>query len=1100
MKGTKYGSVKRRHAQRIFTAVLFLGMAFLVGCPSAFDSFPNEEASLLEELDATDNSASDVTEQPYWLTRNRGSNDEWRVISGSTPQSFSQDQEIIARSQTPDARVFYATGGMLDSPDLPDYIASEIEMDESSPLILEGSSASQTYTAIALAPSMLPSLFTTVTITIDARAASSPTFSLVPSNSYTSAQTLEIYNPTSGTTAHYEFATADTDGDGDIDLDDVSTPTSASTTYTAPLSILANHGDVYCIKVMAHDASGIYSDSSIASGCYGRLNVAATPTFNLLPSYNYTSAQTLEIIPPTSGTTAHYEFATADTDGDGDIDQDDVIDPTSASTTYTAPISILANDEDVYCIKVMAHDASDIYSDSSIASGCYGRLNVAATPTFNLQPSYNYTSAQTLEIISPASGTVAHYEFATADINGDGDIDLDDVSTPTSASTAYTAPISILVNKWNVYCIKVMAHDASGIYSDSSIASGCYRRLRVASSPSFNRRPFDSFTSALTLGINSPSWRTVVLYEFATADTDGDGDIDLDDVSDPTSASTAYTAPISILTNDGDTYCIKVMAHHPDGIYANSPVVSGCYRRRPLSAPAITAGVDDTSVTVTITTAPGATIYYRAAFDATTDLSAAIDPDDSTTYTGTGTSVAYTFSISELCRIKAMAVLADGRRTPETAIHRYDYGGITDIDADDDGLIDIRNLDMFNNMRFNLAGTTYDDEAADSGTGDIGIITGGPTSATANCPTDSNNDGIFLCGYELMGDLDFAQGSSYASGTVNTTWCPDTSNNCIGSSSQAGFPGIGPVTGGLGVTGFTGIFEGNGNSISNFYYRDTANTNHAYIGLFTYSSGTIRNIAVEANLFGGTVRGARFGNRIGGLVGYNRGGTITASSTSGSVNGGDGGGNEVGGLVGDNRGTTITASHATGNVNGGDGGGNDVGGLVGSNSGTITASHATGNVDGGDGNGDNVGGLVGHNSGPITESHATGNASGGDGDYDEVGGLVGDNNGAITESHATGNVDGGDGNSDSVGGLAGWNSKDIIASYATGDAYGGDGDQDEVGGLVGVNHSTIKASYATGNADGGDGDRDRCRRPGRIQRRRHYRKLCHWQCLRGRWK
>ena len=80
-----------------------------------------------------------------------------------------------------------------------------------------------------------------------------------------------------------------------------------------------------------------------------------------------------------------------------------------------------------------------------------------------------------------------------------------------------------------------------------------------------------------------------------------------------------------------------------------------------------------------------------------------------------------------------------------------------DVDEDNDGLIDIRNLDMFNNIRFNLAGTSYDDEEADTDTGDAGSTFGGPTSATTACPDDSDDDGIFLCGYELMANLDFAQ-------------------------------------------------------------------------------------------------------------------------------------------------------------------------------------------------------------------------------------------------------------------------------------------------------------------------------------------------------
>ena len=168
---------------------------------------------------------------------------------------------------------------------------------------------------------------------------------------------------------------------------------------------------------------------------------------------------------------------------------------------------------------------------------------------------------------------------------------------------------------------------------------------------------------------------TTARYEFATSDTDSDGDIDPDDVSTPDGDSTAYSSSLSILANVGDSYCIKVIAYHPDGTYSASSVASGCYRR-PLIAPGITSGGISTSVTVTMSySLTGTTIYYRAASDATTDISADIDPDDNTTYTGTGTSVTPTTfsSPGHVYRIKAMAVLADGRHTPETAIQRYDY-------------------------------------------------------------------------------------------------------------------------------------------------------------------------------------------------------------------------------------------------------------------------------------------------------------------------------------------------------------------------------------------------------------------------------------------
>ena len=395
-----------------------------------------------------------------------------------------------------------------------------------------------------------------------------------------------------------------------------------------------------------------------------------------------------------------------------------------------------------------------------------------------------------------------------------------------------------------------------------------------------------------------------------------------------------------------------------------------------------------------------------------------------------------------------------------------------DVDDDNNGLIEIHNLDMFNNIRYNLAGTSYDDEAADSGSGNPGDTTGGPRSATAVCPVDSDNDGVHLCGYELAEDLDFAHVGSYVLGSANwtnKTWQPVNEESpgsgslvvASGFAMNAGFPGIGPATGDS--DGFTAIFDGKGHSISNFYSRNTANSNNRNLGLFTVNSGgAIRNLVVHANLYGGMLL-----DRVGALVAYNNGGSIIAGFVSGSVDGGVGDYDSVGGLVGLNNSGTIIASSAIGSVNGGDGIRGRVGGLVGTNSeGTITASYATGDVDGEAGNFDFVGGLVGYNnSGTITASYATGNAAGGEGG-DSVGGLVGEHNdGTIIASYATGSADGED-NNDSVGGLVGVNlASTITASYATGSADGGTGN-DSVGGLVGFHapNSTITESYSFGTA------------------------------------
>ena len=353
-----------------------------------------------------------------------------------------------------------------------------------------------------------------------------------------------------------------------------------------------------------------------------------------------------------------------------------------------------------------------------------------------------------------------------------------------------------------------------------------------------------------------------------------------------------------------------------------------------------------------------------------------------------------------------------------------------DVDDDNDGLIEIHNLDMFNNIRFNLAGTSYDDEDADSGSGDAGVDTG--------CPAAGCN------GYELMANLDFAQGSSYISGSANwtnQTWrpvnavTPSSSSMLVAPDSavNAGFPGIGAASGDTG--GFNAIFEGNGKTIANLYSRNTSCVPsfdaECNIGLFslTNSAAHIRNLVITS---GNVYAGANGFNYVGGLVGRNEG-TITTSAATVDANGGVLIENRVGCLVGLNIGS-ITASYASGNANGGDGDDNRVGGLVGLNGigGSIIASFARGNANGGTGDmgPNNIGGLVGYNSGTIRASFATGSANGGTVSFEYVGGLVGYNSGTIIASYATSNA----GGADNVGRLVGANADTITESYGFGTA------------------------------------------------------------------
>ena len=349
----------------------------------------------------------------------------------------------------------------------------------------------------------------------------------------------------------------------------------------------------------------------------------------------------------------------------------------------------------------------------------------------------------------------------------------------------------------------------------------------------------------------------------------------------------------------------------------------------------------------------------------------------------------------------------NGGETTQTVIYAlylnyYEFDG--DVDGDDDGLIEIDDLEGLNAIRHQLDGIGYrESETA--------------PKVAIGCPNNQCR------GYELTRNLDFNDDNSYSSTANRIIW-----------TTGAGWQPIGDF-----FNLFTGKFEGNGFTISNLKINRPGTNN---VGLFGVA-GPEAQIA-NMSLLNVDITG---NSHVGGLVGDNRG-TITNSYATGFASGTD---DDVGGLVGDNRGA-ITNSYATGFASGTN---NDVGGLVGDNSGTITNSYATGSVSG---SRNHVGGLVGFSRGTITNSYATGTVSG----SSDVGGLVGWNNdGTITNGHATGSVSG----SSNIGGLVGRNRNDgtITNSYATGSVSG----SSNIGGLVGANDDgTITNSYATGSVSG----------------------------------
>ncbi len=286
----------------------------------------------------------------------------------------------------------------------------------------------------------------------------------------------------------------------------------------------------------------------------------------------------------------------------------------------------------------------------------------------------------------------------------------------------------------------------------------------------------------------------------------------------------------------------------------------------------------------------------------------------------------------------------------------------TDYDTDDDGLIEVSNLDQLNAIRLDQGGDGdgcchYNHFVPSPYRGDPNVPNPERWDIPAAFPDPMDGMGCpssGCIGYELVADLDFDTngngkadaGDAYYDGYPHSGWNIDN--------------GWRPIL------SFVGVFDGNGHTIRNLYISSPRyEAGPVRAGLFNAINppGIVRNLALEnVSVSGG-------GYPVGGLAGSNSG-RISGVYVTGTVSGWG----SVGGLVGESGGP-IFAAYSTASVTGGS---NNVGGLVGINWGGVTASYATGAVTG---NGNNVGGLTG--SGNATNSYwdtqTSGRSSGGGG-------------------------------------------------------------------------------------------------------------------------
>ncbi|WP_375767984.1 chitobiase/beta-hexosaminidase C-terminal domain-containing protein [Archangium gephyra] len=280
---------------------------------------------------------------------------------------------------------------------------------------------------------------------------------------------------------------------------DGSTPTSASSKYSAPISISANT----TLKFFSVDAAG--NEETVRTESY--IIDAVKPTVAAAPAggfYNSSRDVTLTCTDNASGSgcdTIHYT-----TDGST---------PDTASTTYTAPVTLSADTT----LKFVAVDK-------------VGNVSTVQTEVYTFDTDAPTTTA------TPAGGTYRtrqNITLACADTGPSGCAATYytlDGSTPTTSSTRYTAAISLSADT----TLKFFSVDKAG--NEETARTETYVIDLDLTAPTTTVSPTGGFYNAAELSVS-----------LFCADTGGIGCADTYytlDGSTPTRSSTRYTGPITL--------------------------------------------------------------------------------------------------------------------------------------------------------------------------------------------------------------------------------------------------------------------------------------------------------------------------------------------------------------------------------------------------------------------------------------------------------------------------------------------------------------------------------------------------------------------------